>query len=62
MRCYEIQVGGHRAPDTMGKAVTHYLEHSGTYGMSQFVFPHFTRQYIESNQAQENRYGLHFFF
>ena len=26
-------VGSPRAPGTMGKAVYHYLEHSGTYGI-----------------------------
>ena len=26
-------VGSPRAPDTMGKAIYHYLEHSGTYGI-----------------------------
>ena len=29
----KYKVRSHRAPDTMGKAIFHYLEHSGTYGI-----------------------------
>ena len=29
----KYKVGSHRAPDTMGKTIFHYLEHSGTYGI-----------------------------